>query len=142
MRQRLLLVDDEPDILDLLAITVRGDDRCGDVRCIDNLDDVLAVSAAFRPHAIVLDLMFGHRTCVEILPELRTICPDAHIIVFTSSQRAADRYGVGELGADHVVQKVTVSFEELAALTLHGSAGLPRPRRQIELDDSSPSLQP
>lgn len=118
MASRVLVVDDEPDICDLLTMRLDDDDRCASVRAVGDLDAAVGVAASLEPDAIVLDLMFGHRTCVDVLPALRRACPAAHIVVFTSSRRAAMAAGVLDLGADVVVQKVSVSFDDLADLVL------------------------
>lgn len=127
MSRRVLVVDDEPDILDLLTMLFEDDDRCLIVKGVGELDDAVDAAAGIAADSIVLDLMFGHRTCVEILPTLRSACPDAHIVVFTSSRRAAMASGVLDLGADVVVQKVSVSFEELTDLVLNPQIALTEP---------------
>ena len=125
MSRRVLVVDDEPDILDLLTMMFEDDDRCAQVKGVGELDEVVATAADIDADSIVLDLMFGHRTCVDILPSLRLARPDAHIVVFTSSRRAAIAAGVLDLGADVVVQKVSVSFEALTDLVLNPQITLP-----------------
>ena len=129
MSRRVLVVDDEPDILDLLTMLFEDDDRCTHVAAVGDLDGAVPAAVTAGADSIVLDLMFGHRTCVEILPSLRHARPDAHIVVFTSSRRAAMAAGVLDLGADVVVQKVSVSFEELTDLVLNPQIAIPEPRR-------------
>ena len=135
MAGRVLVVDDEPDICELLTMMLGDDERCEAVEAVGDLDDVVPSAMLLGPDCIVLDLMFGHRTCVDILPSLRQACPDAHIVVFTSSRRAAIDAGVLELGADVVVQKVSVSFEDLTDLALRPSVRLPEPRPPASLRD-------
>jgi len=132
-------VDDEPDILDLLTMLFEDDPRCAAVMGVGELDDAVREAVAVNADSIVLDLMFGHRTCVEILPSLRRARPDAHIVVFTSSRRAAMAAGVLDLGADVVVQKVSVSFEALTDVVLNPQIAIPEPRP--ESDQSSPGSQ-
>jgi DNA-binding NarL/FixJ family response regulator len=127
MPRRVLVVDDEPDIRDLLTMLLEDDDRCAAVAAVGELDGAVAAARTLAADAIVLDLMFGRRTCVEILPSLRAARPDAHIVVFTSSRRAAMAAGVLDLGADVVVQKVSVSFEDLIDLTLNDQVSVTDP---------------
>jgi DNA-binding NarL/FixJ family response regulator len=127
MARRVLVVDDEPDILDLLTMLFEDDDRCAAVKGVGELDDAVTEAVALNADSIVLDLMFGHRTCVEILPSLRQARPDAHIVVFTSSRRAAMAAGVLDLGADVVGQKVSVSFDALTDLVLNPQIAIPEP---------------
>ena len=135
MAGRVLVVDDEPDICDLLTMMLAGDERCEAVQAVGELDTVIDEAMVLGPDCIVLDLMFGHRTCVEILPSLRAACPAAQIVVFTASRRAAMDAGVLDLGADVVLQKVSVSFEELADLALSPAVRLPHQRSQACLHD-------
>src|SRR3954470_16889826 len=97
---RGLGVDDEPDICDLLTMMLEDDERCEAVQAVGELDAVVERALQLRPDCIVLDLMFGHRTCVDILPSLRQAFPATQIVVFTSSRRAAMEAGVLDLGAD------------------------------------------
>lgn len=127
MSRRVLVVDDEPDILDLLTMLFEDDQRCDAVAAVGELDEAVPQAMLLGADSIVLDLMFGHRTCVEILPSLRAARPDAHIVVFTSSRRAAVSAGVLELGADVVVQKVSMSFEELTDVVLNPPIALVTP---------------
>jgi DNA-binding NarL/FixJ family response regulator len=115
---RVLVVDDEQDIRDLLEMLLRDDPRCTAVASAGDLDEAIPTARAFAPDAVIVDLMFGHRTCAEILPALRAAVPEAHIVVFTSSRRTAMSLGVLDLGADVVVQKVSVSFDELIGIAL------------------------
>jgi DNA-binding response OmpR family regulator len=130
MSRRVLVVDDEPDILDLLTMLFEDDQRCAAVKGVGELDDAVPEAVAINADSIVLDLMFGHRTCVEILPSLRLARPDAHIVLFTSSRRAAMAAGVLDLGADVVVQKVSVSFEALTDLVLNPQIAIPEQTRR------------
>jgi DNA-binding NarL/FixJ family response regulator len=128
MSRRVLVVDDEPDILDLLTMLFSDDDRCGAVAGAGELDEAVSAAVDLGADSIVLDLMFGHRTCLDILPSLRQARPDAQIVVFTSSRRAALAAGVLDLGANVVVQKVSVSFEALTDLVLNPQIEIPEPR--------------
>src|SRR3954454_13195945 len=134
MSRRVLVVDDEPDILDLLTMLFEDDERCAAVAGVGELDEAVPAAVKLQADSIVLDLMFGHRTCVEILPSLRRARPDAHIVVFTSSRRAAMAAGVLDLGADVVVQKVSLSSEALIALTLNDQLSVVQPMPPSLLD--------
>ncbi|HET6815811.1 MAG TPA: response regulator [Mycobacteriales bacterium] len=110
---RVLIVDDEVDILDLLDIWLTDDPRCEEVRRTDNLDEALSTVTAWTPHVLVLDFYIGKRTCVEILPSLRRACPRTRIIVHTASRRAAEAAGAVAAGADFVIEKNHYSIDAL-----------------------------
>src|SRR3989441_11393915 len=51
---RVLVVDDDPDVLELFAVTLTA---CGaDVTTVDNARDALALATQTRPHAVVSDI--------------------------------------------------------------------------------------
>src|SRR3954453_12537452 len=105
MRRRVLVVDDEQDILDLLTIWLHDDPRWRPSGQPGGFDDAIKVAKEWQPHVVVIDYLFGHRCCTEVLPELRQELPDSVIVVHTASRRAAEGAGVEELGADLVLEK-------------------------------------
>jgi len=105
VRRRVLVVDDEQDILDLLTIWLDDDPRCAGSKQTADLDEAIRIAAEWQPHVVVIDYLFGHRCCTEILPELRKELPDSVIVVHTASRRAAESAGAVDLGADMVLEK-------------------------------------
>jgi DNA-binding NarL/FixJ family response regulator len=111
--RRVLVVDDEPDIVELLTIWLDDDPRCSHVFRANDLDGALVLAIEKQPDIVVLDFCFGHRIATEILPPLRAACPDALIVVHTASRRAAELSGVREQGADAVVEKGAGTIDDL-----------------------------
>ncbi len=109
---RLLVIEDEPGILDFLrrglaaqgfAVTVATDGLDGERR---------ALSEGFD--AIVLDLMLPGRSGMEILVGLRRAKPNVPVIVLTARGEVEDRVAGLEAGAvDYVVKPF--SLAELVA---------------------------
>ena len=117
---RVLVVDDEVDILDLLDIWLSDDPRCAAVKRADNLDEAVDIAKTWGPAVIVVDFFLGHRTAVEVLPELRQSCPRARIIVHTASRRAAEAAGATAAGADVVIEKNNYTIDDLIDRILDG----------------------
>lgn len=109
----VLVVDDEPDIVELLTIWLDDDPRCSQVLRANDLDGALAIATEQHPDVVVLDFCFGHRVSTEILPPLRAACPDALIVVHTASKRAAELSGVIAAGADTIVEKGAETIDEV-----------------------------
>ena len=118
---RVLIVDDELDILDLLDIWLSDDPRCAAVQRADTLETAVDLARIWRPSVIVLDFFLGRRTCVEILPELRQACPQARIIIHTASRRAAEAAGATAAGADAVIEKNHYTIDTLIDRLLAGA---------------------
>lgn len=116
--RRVLVVDDEEDIRDLVMIWLRDDPRCAAVAEASDVDSAVRAVQAQSFDAVLLDFSLGSRTCVEILPELRRALPDALIVVYTASRRAATDAGVIPAGADLVLEKATVSIDDVVETVL------------------------
>jgi DNA-binding NarL/FixJ family response regulator len=113
---RVLVVDDEADILNLLTVLLDDDPRCQVVDTAADLTGAVDLAASQKPDVIILDFSLKGSTCETILPELRTLLPDARIVIFTASREAAEAASVRRLGADAVAEKATTSFDELLDL--------------------------
>ena len=118
MPQRILVVDDERDICDLLTIWLDDDPRCDKVMQAYDLDVALQLADREHPDVILLDFQVGSRTSVEALPALRRSCPKARIVIHTGSRDEAVRADVEGHGADHILEKATVSIPDVVEVAL------------------------
>ena len=116
--KRVLVVDDEREICDLLAIWLEDDPRCDAVWQANDLDAAVHLADEMRPDAILLDFQVGELTSLAILPELRRSCPGSHIVIHTGSRDAAVRANVEGRGADVIVEKASVSIPDVVEIVL------------------------
>jgi DNA-binding NarL/FixJ family response regulator len=110
MPLRILVVDDEPDIVDLITIWLEDDPRCKAVERASTLPQALVVAESTCPDVILLDFRLGHETSAPALPKLRASCPSTRILIHTASRDEADAAQVLALGADAILEKATVSI--------------------------------
>jgi two-component system, OmpR family, alkaline phosphatase synthesis response regulator PhoP len=102
---KILLVDDEPDILDFLGYNLRKEGY--EVYTSGNGRAGLAIAKAVRPHLIILDVMMpemdGMETCNEIrqVPELR----NSIVIFLTARGEDYSQIAGFDAGADDYVTK-------------------------------------
>lgn len=105
MSPRILVVDDEPDILELtrFALTQEG----YDVETAANGEEALARLRRGRPDLVVLDLMLPDRPGTEICRSMRANAElaDVPVIMLTARSDEVDRIVGFELGADDYVTK-------------------------------------
>jgi CheY-like chemotaxis protein len=120
MSARVLVVEDEPDIRDLLVILLDDDDRCEAVYAVGDLPAAVAIAENNEVTAIVIDFNLGGQTADTALPQLRELHPTARIVVFTASPEMAEKANVRGLGADIVAVKGEITFDQLLELTLAG----------------------
>ena len=104
-RPRVLIVEDEPDMNNLLAEVLSAygfeSDQAGDA------EQALAHLAARTPDAILLDLMLPGLSGLELCRQLKTsrATRTIPIVILTALDRAADRRHGYETGADDYVTK-------------------------------------
>ena len=116
--QRVLVVDDEREICDLITIWLDDDPRCERVIQAHDLDAAVDLADREHPDVIVLDFQVGQRTSIEALPALRHSCPDARIVVHTASRDEAIRANVEGHGADDIIEKASTSLPDLVDVVL------------------------
>jgi CheY-like chemotaxis protein len=117
--RRVLVVEDNEDIRLLLNLWLRDDPRCLSVTEADSVGTALAVTRGTTSYdAVVCDFMLGDGTAADCLRQLRKAWPQARIVVYTASMRVAREAGVLEMGADLVVEKVSVVVEDVVELVL------------------------
>ena len=129
MALRVLVVDDEPDIVDLITIWLEDDPRCKAVERAGTLQQAVEVTEATSPDVILLDFRLGGQNSSTVLPELRRICPAARILVHTASRVEAEAANVLAIGADAILEKATISVDAVVEAVLSaaetGAGGLP-----------------
>ena len=111
----ILIVDDEPPILDLVRFTLED----ADVRVVEASDGVeaLALARRVRPDLILLDVHMPRLDGLEACRQIRRE-PDlarTPIIMLTAAGQEADRARGREAGADEYLTK---PFSPLALLAL------------------------
>jgi two-component system KDP operon response regulator KdpE len=112
-RPRVLLVDDEPQILRFLrpALEAGGFDPV----TATTADEAIKLAAAQAPDVILLDLGLPDRDGKEVIREIRT-WSRVPIIVLSARDREAEKIDALDLGADDYVNKPFAIGELLARI--------------------------
>lgn len=105
MTDRILVVDDEPDITALVAYHLAK--KGFRVSTAANGVDAVKYAVDERPDLVVLDLMLPGRSGFEVLEELRLRPETAHVgvILLTACNDKSDRMRGLALGADDYIAK-------------------------------------
>lgn len=99
----IVIVEDEPDIADLLALYFRRESW--DVTLCDNADRALDVIRSRQPDFVILDIgLPGERDGLDVCRELRTTS-NVPVLFLTARDDEIDRILGLELGADDYVTK-------------------------------------
>jgi two-component system KDP operon response regulator KdpE len=111
MSQRVLVVDDEPQILRALGTTLRGAGFTVDTAT--SVETALAAAAARPPAALILDLVLPDGSGTDVTRELRT-WSEAPVIVLSAVGEEREKIAALDAGADDYVTK-PFSVDELLA---------------------------
>ncbi|HET6358056.1 response regulator transcription factor [Streptomyces sp.] len=109
---RILVVDDEPDVTDVLAGVMTGEGW--QVRTAADGTTALATARAFRPDAVVLDWMLPDLEGLQVLRALRREAPRVCVLFLTARDAVEDRIAGITAGGDDYVTK-PYSLEEVLA---------------------------
>ena len=109
---RILIVEDEPKLAQLVARALREEGHPADVA--GNGKDALWMAQSAPYDAIVLDVMLPDLDGFEVLRRLRTREVWTPVLMLTARDAVADRVGGLDAGADDYLTK-PFAFDELLA---------------------------
>jgi two-component system OmpR family response regulator len=142
---RLLVVDDEPNILELLSASLRF--AGFEVAAASDGREALAVARRFRPDLVVLDVMMPDMDGFTVVRRMRGEGLTAPVVFLTARDATEDKITGLTLGGDDYVTK-PFSLEEIIAriravlrrVNGRGTAGATPSRltfADVELDDDT-----
>ncbi|MGW2816295.1 response regulator transcription factor [Streptomyces sp. NPDC001415] len=109
---RILVVDDEPDLTEVLSGALRSEGW--EVRSAADGASALSTASAFRPDAVVLDWMLPDLDGLHVLRAMRAGLPDVCVLFLTARDSVEDRIAGITAGGDDYVTK-PFSLEEVLA---------------------------
>jgi two-component system OmpR family response regulator len=109
---RVLVVDDEPNLVDLLSMALRYEGF--QVRAAATGNGAVRLAREFRPDAVVLDVMLPDLDGLEVLRRLRGHAPAVPVLFLTARDAVEDRIAGLTAGGDDYVTK-PFSLEEVIA---------------------------
>lgn len=123
MNQRIAVIDDEPNIRNLLSLALGH--RGYEVRCAADGSEGLALVREWSPDLVVLDVMLPKASGIELLPAFRRIT-DAPIIMLSARGELEHKVVGLAHGADDYLSKPF----EISELLAHIDAKLRRPHME------------
>ena len=112
----ILLVDDNPDFLNVIREFLEADGKFRVLDALDSASEALNRARVESPDAVVLDLGMPEMTGMEALPLLRTALPDAKILVLTLLDTESYRKAAMRSGADGFLSKSKLKNELVPTL--------------------------
>lgn len=105
MISRILIADDEPNIVTSLEFLMRSSDY--DVRVAHNGEEALRLAESFRPDLVLLDVMMPFRDGFDVCQKIREnpLLRGMKIVMLTAKGRDVERNRGVDLGANAYVTK-------------------------------------
>jgi len=102
---RILIVDDEPNIVLALELLMRREGY--EIRSVNDGEKAVEAAATFRPDLILLDVMLPRMDGYEVCQRIRedALLKDISILMLTAKGRDVEKEKGLALGADHYVTK-------------------------------------
>lgn len=106
MKHRILVVDDEKDIVDILKYNLEKENDLEVITAYDG-KEALEKAAAQRPNLIILDIMMPELNGFDVCKKLKSddITSKIPVIFLTAKENEIDEIIGLELGADDYIQK-------------------------------------
>ncbi len=129
---RVLVVDDEPNIAELLSMALRLEGW--DVRVARTGGKAVSAAKKDHPDAVVLDMMLPDFDGLEVMRRMRAHLTDVPVLFLTAKDAVEDRVAGLTAGGDDYVTK-PFSLEEVVArlrgLLRRAGAGSTRPSSEL-----------
>ena len=109
---RVLVVDDEPNLAELVSMALRYEGW--QVTVAHTGTKAVAAAREVQPDAVVLDMMLPDFDGLEVLRRMRTSAPDVPVLFLTARDAVEDRIAGLTAGGDDYVTK-PFSLEEVVA---------------------------
>jgi two-component system, OmpR family, response regulator len=133
---RVLVVDDEPSLAELLASVLRYEGW--EIRTAGDGSGAVRAAREFRPDAVVLDVMLPDFDGLEVLRRVRSELPHVCVLFLTARDAVEDRVAGITAGGDDYVTKPFSLEEVLARLRgLLRRAGITRARGDLVMDEDA-----
>jgi DNA-binding response OmpR family regulator len=103
VRRKLLIVDDEEKICQLLAqyFSLKG----YEVRALQRGEEALVLASVFHPDVVLLDLLMPGMDGVETLKALKRLNPTPQVLMLSVADHEEVVRGALDLGADFYICK-------------------------------------
>ena len=100
---RILLVDDDPDILESMALAIRNEGA--DVATAADGNTAVSLFHAHEPDAVVLDMMLPHRSGFLVLEEISQLEAPPPVIMVTANEGKRHKAYAESLGVSAYLNK-------------------------------------
>ncbi|HYG78864.1 MAG TPA: HD domain-containing phosphohydrolase [Pyrinomonadaceae bacterium] len=129
-RARVLVVDDEPDIRELLCDLLGGSYECA---AVSSAEEALEHLRAERRDLVISDITMGEMSGLEMIPHVLALWPDSVVVMISGMQTIESAIEALRLGAfDYVMKPFDLRQVEAAVRRALEHHGLRAAKRRYE----------
>jgi DNA-binding NarL/FixJ family response regulator len=114
--RRLVVIDDDEDVRDLLQLLIELDPRFDLVGLAHDGVAGVTLAASLLPDAVILDLDLPHANGIEVIAQIRKVSPSSRVVVFSAFPDPFTLVDVLRSGADDYLAKGSAWSEVLPAV--------------------------
>ena len=103
---RAVIVDDEPDVRDLLKLRLERNGSFEVVAVGGDGPDAIDLCAEHKPDVIVLDALMPSGPGTEVVRDILSVAPSTMVIIYTGDSGTATRDAAERVGAHAVIGKL------------------------------------
>ena len=103
---RAVIVDDEPDVRDLLQLRLQRNGRFDVVAVGADGPEAIDLCAEHKPDVIVLDAVMPSGNGVDVVRDILAVAPSTMVIIYTGDSGVGTRDAAERVGAHAVVGKL------------------------------------
>ena len=103
---RAVIVDDEPDVRDLLKLRLERNGRFDVVAIGGDGPEAIELCAAHKPDVIVLDALMPSGNGTDVVRDILSVAPSTMVIIYTGDSGTATRDAAERVGAHAVIGKL------------------------------------
>ncbi|MEZ0066987.1 two-component system OmpR family response regulator [Streptacidiphilus sp. MAP12-20] len=134
--RRILVVDDEPDLVEVLCGALRYEGW--EAQGAASGQEAVRLAARWRPDAVVLDMMLPDFDGLEVLRRIHAERPEVRVLFLTARDAVEDRIGGIAAGGDDYVTK-PFSLAEVV-VRLRGLLRRAEPQQAVAVEEDTLSL--
>ena len=116
-KMRILIVDDDLDVLASMKDVVELDIPECIVEVASNVEQAKLVAKQVKPNIALLDIKLGQDSGLDLIPELKAICPDISIIMMTAYRDNKYTVKAVRFGANDYLYKPVKPDELIKTIT-------------------------
>ena len=141
---RVLVVDDAADLRFLISLVLEEEPGWVIVGEAGDGAQAVALAPQLRPHLVLLDAAMPVMDGLETLPQLRSVLPDALLVMLTAFPRGTLEVAALEAGADACLDKMNLVEDLVPSLRELVGARVPpgqSRRREAERPPADPRTE-